>query len=277
MRSFFIFVKTLNMKKIVTVFLLIIVLFSCNSNDDQVNPVENVSKKLKSIKTSTSGAVYEYGANNFVVKEYVNYGNDRIVGTVEYIYNSKNQIIERKQQNKNKEVDETFKNFFVNTSYEYSNDLLTSSIESYGYIEESGRTEVKSTYEYIDNKLIKKIAETTDAFNNYYNIHTFYTYENNKVVSTESKLFENGSYIPGSTIISFKYDSSINPQYKLFPENYLKIISSITVNNIISYFDNKNPNASYDDVITYDKDNFPEKILRSYGNGSQLEYLYQYE
>lgn len=271
------FAKKLNMKKIITVFGLIIAFVSCNSNDDQVNPVENISKKLKSIKTSTSGTIYEYGENNLVKREKFNYGNDGIVGTTDYIYNSKSQIIETKQQNKNKEPDGTFKSFFVNTSYQYSNELLTSSVESSGYLEEIGRNQVKSKYEYNNGNLVKKIEEITDTYNNFYNIHTFYTYENNKLVSTESKNFENGSYTEGSKIINFKYDSQVNPVYILFPTSYVKINEFINTNNIISYFDNKNPNTSYDAVITYDKDNFPEKIFRSYGNGSKSEYLYEYE
>lgn len=266
------------MKRIATVFVLIIALVSCNSNDDQVDPVENVSKKLKSIKTSTSGTIYEYGENNLIERENFYYGNDGIVGTLDYIYNSENQIIERKQQNKNKEVDGTFRDFVGNVTYKYDNNgLISSSFQYYKYLDEPDSTRIETTYEYNNSNLVKKIEETTDVFDNVYIVHTFYVYENNKLVSTESKTFENGAYISGSKIISFKYDSNINPEYKLFPENYLKINSLINVNNIISYLDNKNPNTSYDAVITYDKDNFPEKIFRSYGNGSKSEYLYEYE
>ncbi|UUV20249.1 hypothetical protein [Paenimyroides aestuarii] len=263
------------MRIITTTFALIFLLVSCN-NDDQGGTTKNVNKRLKSIKTFTSAFFYEYGSNNFISKEHVNYGGDRIVGTVEYIYNSKNQIIEINQQSKNKEVDGTFKNFVVNINYQYSNEILISSIEYFGYLEETGRNEVKSTYEYNNGNLVKKIEETTDSFNNYYNIHTFYTYSNNKLISAESKLFENGAYIPGSKIVTYTYDTKVNPEYNLFPKSYL-MIKGYNVNNIISYFDDQNPNASYDDVITYDKDDFPEKKLRSFGNGNQLEYLYEYE
>jgi len=266
------------MKRIVTVFVLIIALVSCNINDDQVNPVENVSKKLKSIKSSTSGRIYEYGENNFIKRENVYYGNDQIVGTLDYVYDSKNQVIERKQQNRNKEFDGTFRDFIGNATYKYDNNgLISSSFQYYKYQDEPDSIRIKTVYEYNNSNLVKKLEETTDTYDNVVMVHTFYIYENNKLVSTESKVFENGAYTSGSKIISFKYDSSINPEYKLFPENYLKINSLINVNNIITYFDNKDPNISYDAVITYDKDNFPEKIFKSHGNGSKLEYLYEYE
>ena len=265
------------MKRIVTVFLLIVALVSCNSNDDQVNPLENVSKKLKSIKSSTSGRIFEYGANNFITKEYINYGVDGIVGTLDYIYNSKNQIIEIKQQNKNKEVDGTFRDFIGNTTYKYDNNgLISSSYQYYKYKNEQDSTRIETVYEYNNGNLVKKIEETTDTFNNYYNIHTFYTYTNNKLISAESKLFENGAYIPGSKTVSYTYDTKINPEYSLFPKSYV-MIKGYDVNNIISYFDDKNPNASYDNVFEYDKDNFPNKTSTTYKNGNEIEYFYEYQ
>ncbi|WKW46396.1 hypothetical protein P3875_11570 [Myroides sp. JBRI-B21084] len=266
------------MKKIITVFVSIITLVSCNSNDDQVNPIDNVSKKLKSIKTSTSGRTYEYGENNFINRENFYYGNDGIVGTLDYVYNSKNQITEVNQQNKNKQVDGTFRNFVRTVTYKYDNNgLISSSSQYYKYQDETDCTRIETAYEYSNSTLVKKLEETTDVYDNVSMVHTFYTYENNRLESTETKIFENGAYIPGSVIVNLKYDSSINPEYKLFPENFLKINPLINANNIISYLDNNNPNASYDAIITYDKDNFPEKILRNYGSGSKFEYLYEYE
>ena len=266
------------MKKITIALVLAVTLASCNSNDDQVNPIKNVSKKIKSIKTSTSGRVFEYGSNDLIKRENFYHGNDGILGTKDYVYNSDNKIIECNQQNRNKKVDGTYSNFFVNVTYEYENELIISSLQTSGYLEDAARNITRSTYEYSNNNLIKEIKEITNSFNNFYTIHTFYTYDNGKLKSKESKNFENGTYVGSSVITFLEYDSKINPEYKIYPESFSKIDFSISYNNIISYIESANDKTSgYNMVITYNNMGLPEKKVQEYRNGTEFTYLYEYE
>ena len=183
------------MKNLITYLLLftIITLTTSCENDDCIIE-ESQQKLIRVSEVTTSGSDiiadgyidFEYNDNNLVSKEIASGGY-----TLDYTYNSNNQIIEVIYNNDNGNT--------YTIDYTYNNNLIISEVYN------NGNT---TTYQYnSDDQLISLMTNQGETL--------FLNYDNQGNVS--EKIFDS------VVIDSYQYDNMINPSIFMYPEAFNKI------------------------------------------------------
>jgi YD repeat-containing protein len=198
---------------------------SC-SNDDSIteeSPLteESPQKLIRVSEVTTSGAdIIEEGSIDFI------YNDDNLVSkqiasggyTLDYIYNSNNQIIEVVYNNDNGNS--------YTIDYTYNNNLIVSEVYDNGN---------PTTYEYnSDDQVISLTNASTSLFFNYDNLG-----------NVSEKIFDS------EVIDSYQYDNMINPTIFMYPEAYNKI-NFRGPNNVV-FREDGNRTITYE----YNTDNLP--------------------
>ncbi|PHR69255.1 MAG: hypothetical protein COA67_11035 [Lutibacter sp.] len=231
------------MKKI-TLLLLIFVLtftFSCDSEDDTPETTYKLVK-LEGFNSDDElefSSTIEYNEDGFLNKAIETIGNETYI--TNYIY-SNGKIVTVDYP----DSDET-------ENYTYTDDLITSSVT------EEGSQTYNYTYMYnSSNQMIKKTKTTQGNAVS----ETTYTYDIN-----DNALSVNYG---NSNVITYTYDTKINPLRLALPNALLKIFSIGQNNKLIS-----NPDVNY--TYEYNDNDYPTK-QNYYLNGDLEQYnLYTYE
>jgi YD repeat-containing protein len=228
-----------NLINYLLLFIIITLTASCE-NDDSITE-ESLQKLIRVSEVTTSGSDiiadgfvdFEYNDNNLVSKEIASGGY-----TLDYIYNSNNQIIEVIYNNDNGDS--------YTIDFTYDNNLIVSEIY------DNGNT---TTYEYnSDDQLISLASNQGETL--------FLNYDN--LGNVNEKIFDS------EVIDSYQYDNMVNPTIFMYPEAYNKI--KFKGPNNVTFREDGNRTTTYE----YNTDDFPIASTHTLtGFVQNREYIYE--
>ncbi|AUC75534.1 hypothetical protein [Olleya sp. Bg11-27] len=230
------------MKNLITYLLLFttITLTTSCENDDSITE-ESQQKLIRVSEVTTSGSTiiadgyidFEYNDNNLVSKEIASGGY-----TLDYAYNSNNQLIEVIYNNDNGNT--------YTIDYTYNNNLIINEVYN------NGNT---TTYQYnSDDQLISLMTSQGETL--------FLNYDNQGNVS--EKIFDS------VVIDSYQYDNMINPSIFMYPEAFNKI--KYKGPNNVTFREDGNRTTTYE----YNANDFPITSTHTLtGFVQNREYIYE--